>query len=46
MQYHSIVGLPGSGKTTYLAAVWHVIDAGEVSTKLARIMHCGLAGVA
>lgn len=33
-QYHSIVGLPGSGKTTFLAALWHLIDAGEVSTKL------------
>jgi hypothetical protein len=33
-QYHSILGLPGSGKTTYLAALWHVLDAGEVQTKL------------
>jgi hypothetical protein len=32
--YHSILGLPRSGKTTYLAALWHQIDAGEVSTKL------------
>jgi hypothetical protein len=34
IQYHSILGLPGSGKTTYLAALWHVIDAGEVATSL------------
>lgn len=33
-QYHSILGLPRSGKTTYLAALWHVLDAGEVTTKL------------
>jgi hypothetical protein len=33
-QYHSILGLPRSGKTTFLAALWHLIDAGEVSTKL------------
>lgn len=33
-QYHSILGLPRSGKTTFLAALWHVIDAGEVATKL------------
>jgi hypothetical protein len=33
-QHHSIVGLPRSGKTTFLAALWHLIDAGEVSTKL------------
>src|SRR5260221_480347 len=32
--YHSIIGLPRSGKTTFLAALWHLIDAGEVSTKL------------
>ena len=32
--YHSIVGLPSSGKTTFLAALWHLIDAGEVRTKL------------
>ncbi len=34
MRYHSILGLPKSGKTTYLAALWHIIDAGEVPTKL------------
>ncbi|HDR8996994.1 TPA: hypothetical protein QDB01_002923 [Burkholderia vietnamiensis] len=32
--YHSILGLPRSGKTTFLAALWHLIDAGEVETKL------------
>lgn len=32
--YHSIIGLPESGKTTFLAALWHTIDAGEVSTAL------------
>jgi hypothetical protein len=30
---HSIIGLPGSGKTTFLAALWHLLDAGEVSSK-------------
>jgi hypothetical protein len=30
----AIIGLPGSGKTTFLAALWHLIDAGEVSTNL------------
>jgi hypothetical protein len=33
-QYHSILGLPRSGKTTFLAALWHLIAAGEVTTKL------------
>jgi hypothetical protein len=33
-QYHSILGLPRSGKTTFLAALWHLIDAGEVATKI------------
>ena len=32
--YHTIIGLPKSGKTTFLAALWHVLNAGEVSTKL------------
>lgn len=32
--YHSIIGLPESGKTTFLAALWHIIDAGEVPTDL------------
>lgn len=32
--YHSIIGLPESGKTTFLAALWHIVDAGEISTKL------------
>lgn len=30
---HSIIGLPGSGKTTFLAALWHLLDAGEISSK-------------
>lgn len=30
---HSIIGLPGSGKTTFLAALWHLLDANEVSSK-------------
>jgi hypothetical protein len=30
---HSIIGLPGSGKTTFLAALWHLLDADEVSSK-------------
>ena len=30
---HSIIGLPGSGKTTFLAALWHLLDASEVSSK-------------
>ncbi|MES2280190.1 MAG: hypothetical protein V4542_02145 [Pseudomonadota bacterium] len=30
---HSIIGLPGSGKTTFLAALWHELNAEEVPTK-------------
>ena len=29
-----IIGLPASGKTTYLAALWHVVTAREISTTL------------
>lgn len=36
MLQHSVVviGLPGSGKTTFLAALWHLIAKREVPTKL------------
>lgn len=30
----SIIGLPASGKTTLLAAIWHLVRSGEVDTKL------------
>ena len=30
-----VCGLPGSGKTTYLAALWHLLQSGEVETVLA-----------
>lgn len=30
----SIVGLPGSGKTTFLAALWHLVQSDEVDTTL------------
>jgi hypothetical protein len=30
----SIVGLPGSGKTTFLAALWHLIQSDEIPTRL------------
>jgi hypothetical protein len=29
-----VMGLPGSGKTTYLAALWHLVSEGEVVSKL------------
>ncbi|MBB5942853.1 hypothetical protein [Xanthomonas sp. 3307] len=32
--FHSIIGLPRSGKTTFLAALWHQLEAGEISTRL------------
>jgi Double-GTPase 1 len=31
---YMIVGLLGSGKTTFLAAFWHLMNAGEIATKL------------
>jgi Double-GTPase 1 len=30
----SIIGLPGSGKTTFLAALWHLVQSVEVDTRL------------
>lgn len=29
-----VMGLPGSGKTTYLAALWHLVSEGEIDAKL------------
>ena len=29
-----VMGLPGSGKTTYLAALWHLVSEGEINSKL------------
>lgn len=29
-----IIGLPASGKTTFLAALWHLVEAGEVASGL------------
>lgn len=31
---HTIIGLPASGKTTFLAALWHLIEADEINTRL------------
>lgn len=32
--HHTVIGLPRSGKTTFLAALYHLVDAGEVESKL------------
>ncbi len=32
--HHTILGLPKSGKTTFLAALYHLVDSGEVQTNL------------
>jgi len=29
-----VIGLPGSGKTTYLAALWHLVTANDIATQL------------
>jgi hypothetical protein len=29
-----VIGLPGAGKTTYLAALWHLVTANDIATKL------------
>jgi hypothetical protein len=39
--HHTIVGLPRSGKTTFLAALYHLIDSGEVKSKLRIASYVG-----
>jgi hypothetical protein len=36
-----VIGLPGSGKTTFLAALWHIVTAKDVPTKL-KFSHLGV----
>jgi len=38
---HLVMGLQGSGKTTFAAALWHLIDMGEVDTVLVKGTHTG-----
>ncbi len=33
-RHHTIIGLPASGKTTFLAALWHLLNGGETKTLL------------
>ena len=38
----SIVGLPGSGKTTFLAALWHLLTEADIDTRLRlKDLHAG-----
>lgn len=36
-----VVGFQSSGKTTYAAALWHLLDSREVETKLVKGKHVG-----
>lgn len=38
---HMAVGLQSSGKTTYAAALWYVVDTGELPTVLTKGLHTG-----
>jgi len=38
---HLVMGLQGSGKTTFAAALWHLVDMGEVDTVLVKGTHSG-----
>lgn len=41
MSTHLVMGLQGSGKTTFAAALWHLVDMGEVHTSLIKGSHRG-----
>ncbi|ASL44119.1 hypothetical protein bAD24_I11555 [Burkholderia sp. AD24] len=36
---HSIIGLPKSGKSTFLAALWHVLSSGEIDSSYEVAQH-------
>jgi hypothetical protein len=38
---HLVVGLQESGKTTFAAALWYLLDSGEVPTRLRKGLHEG-----
>jgi hypothetical protein len=38
---HLVMGLQGSGKTTFAAALWHLVDMGEIDTSLIKGTHRG-----
>lgn len=38
---HVVVGLQSTGKTTFAAALWYLIDSGQVPTSLKRGLHIG-----
>lgn len=38
---HTIIGLQSSGKTTFAAALWYLVDSGEVDTALRKGQHNG-----
>lgn len=38
---HTIIGLPQSGKTTFLAALWHLLSSHELETMLELDLHVG-----
>lgn len=38
---HLVMGLQGSGKTTFAAALWHLVDMGEIDISLMKGTHRG-----
>ena len=38
---HLVMGLQESGKTTFAAALWHLVDMGEIDTVLVKGRHTG-----
>src|SRR2546430_15297940 len=38
---HLVIGLQGSGKTTFAAALWYLLDSREVTTTLMKGPHNG-----
>ena len=40
-QQYMVFGFQGSGKTTFAAALWHLVDSEEMATALIKGKHVG-----
>lgn len=42
---HMIIGVQASGKTTFAAALWYLVDSREVDTVLKKVLTMGTTNI-